>query len=94
LRGVETASIVLVISPLISIITDQVASFCAKGIAAAFVGDKSAVSGIKCGKYQVVFLSPESLFCSFEWRQMLCTDVYISNLVGVIVDEAHCIKKW
>ncbi len=30
LKGVEKASIVLVISPLISIITDQVASFCAK----------------------------------------------------------------
>ncbi len=40
LKGVEKASIVLVISPLISIITDQVASFCAKGITAAFAGDK------------------------------------------------------
>ncbi len=40
LKGVEKASIVLVISPLISIITDQVASFCAKGITAAFAGCK------------------------------------------------------
>ncbi len=25
----------------------------------------------------------------FEWRQVLCSDIYISNLVGFIVDEAH-----
>ncbi len=83
LKGVEKASIVLVISPLISIITDQVASFRAKGITAAFAGckwDKAwRVSGISR--------------IPFEWRQVLCSDIYISNLVGFIVDEAHCIKK-
>ncbi len=56
-----------------------------------FAGDKLAVNGIKHGEYQI---SPESLFHSFEWRQVLCSDIYISNLVGVIIDEAHCIKKW
>lgn len=94
LKGAEKASIVLVISPLIAIISDQVASFCARGITAAFAGDKSVRSAIKRGEYQLVFISPESLFCSFEWRQVLCSDVYVSNLVGVVVDEAHCIKKW
>ncbi len=83
----EKASIVLVISPLISIITDQVASFCAKGITAAFAG---------CKAWRVsssIFISPESLFHSFEWRQVLCSDIYISNLVGVIVDEAHALHN-
>ena len=96
LRGTEKASIILVISPLLSIISDQVASFCAKGISAAFVGDKdqSVIRGIKRGEYHLVFISPESLFCTLEWRQVLCTGVYLSNLSGVIIDEAHCIKKW
>ena len=92
----QNKSIVLVISPLISIIQDQVSSFSAKGITSAFASDedKGVVAGIKKGLYQLVFISPEALFCTIEWRRVLCTDVFQLNLVGVVVDEAHCIKKW
>lgn len=95
LRDQHHKAIVLVISPLISIIANQVASFRMKGITAAFAGDEDVAikKGIKMGEYQLVFISPE-LFCTFEWRKVLCTKVYRTNLVGVVVDEAHCIKKW
>ena len=75
---------VLVISPLISIISDQVTSFNLRGITAAFTGDKdrSVIKGIKKGAYQLIFISPKSLFCSFEWRRVLCTDVFRSNLAS------------
>ena len=66
-----------------------------KGMKAVYVGDVScneedAVCG---GKYELVFLSPESLR-SRTWRDMLESDVYQENLVAFIVDEAHCVKKW
>ena len=46
------------------------------------------------GKYQLVFISPEALFGSLEWRRMLSTDIYMKNLVAFVVDEAHCVEKW
>ena len=46
-------------------------------------------AGIKRGEYQIIFISPEALFSSTEWRNTLSTDTYQSNLVAFIVDEAH-----
>ena len=96
LRDEHGKAIVLVISPLTSIIANQVTSFRTKGVTAAYAGDEDVAikKAIKMGKYQLVFISPESLFCTLEWRRVLCTKVYRTNLVGVVVDEAHCIKKW
>ena len=96
LRDEHGKAIVLVISPLTSIIANQVTSFRTKGVTAAYAGDEDVAikKAIKTGKYQLVFISPESLFCTLEWRRFLCTKAYRTNLVGVVVDEAHCIKKW
>lgn len=41
-----------------------------------------------------MFFSPESLLTVEAWRDMLVSDVYRGNVVGFIVDEAHCVKKW
>ena len=39
-------------------------------------------------------MSPESLQTNATWRDMLQSDVYQTNLVAFVVDEAHCVKKW
>ncbi len=39
-------------------------------------------------------MSPEALLCDDRWRDMLVSPVYQENLVALIVDEAHCVKKW
>ena len=44
--------------------------------------------------YQLIFISPESLLSTNLWHDVLLSPVYQENLVGVIVDEAHCVKKW
>ena len=100
-RGVQNQSVVMVVSPLVALMRDQVASFASKGIAAACISDedhshstKMTRRGMKRGDFQLVFVSPEALFATLEWRKMLCTDLYRTNLVGFIVDEAHCVKKW
>ena len=41
-----------------------------------------------------MFISPEALFLATEWRRMLAGDLYGKNLVGFVVDEVHCMKKW
>ena len=56
LRGVANKSIVIVVSPLIALMKDQVATFSAKGIRAAYVSDKEDSTektrrDIKKGKY-------------------------------------------
>ena len=52
------------------------------------------VQAVLAGEYQIIFLSPEVLLTELRWREMLRTEVYQNNLVGVIVDEAHCVETW
>ncbi len=99
LRGVSGQSIVLVVSPLIALMKDQVGSITKMGIRATFISDKESISTqtkqeIERGEYQVIFVSPEALFFSTQWRQILSSRIYCLNLVGFVVDEAHCINKW
>ena len=93
------SSIVMVVSPLIALMKDQCTSFAQKGITAGHVSDKEATDRetrrrIQRGECQLVFISPEALFLTMEWRRMLTTDRYLKHLVGFVVDEAHCVKKW
>lgn len=98
LRKLSKKSIVLVVSPLVALMRDQVASITAMGVAATHISDKEATDAqikqaIKNGEFQVVFISPEALL-AIEWRNMLSTKTYRENLIAFVIDEAHCIKKW
>ncbi len=90
--------IVMVVSLLSTLMKDQVGAFTSVEMTAVFVNDESASREqkrkITHGECQLVFISPEALFKTVEWRGMLSNDVYRKNLVGFIVDEAHCVKKW
>ena len=50
--------------------------------------------GVLSGDYQLVFFSPESLLSRRRWRELLRHEPYSTHLVALIVDEAHCVKKW
>lgn len=100
LRGVENKCVVIVVSPLIALMKNQVESITKIGLSATYISDRdtrllstSEQSVIK-GNFSIVFISPEALFLSTKWKCMLSSDIYRENLVGFIVDEAHCIKKW
>ena len=77
LRGVKS-SIVVVVSPLIALMKDQVRAMTKKGVTAAFVGDccsESEVSRVCEGSYQLVYMSPEALLTDDVWRDMLLSSL-------------------
>ena len=46
------------------------------------------------GKFSIIYISSELLLKKAKSREMLRSDLFQQRMVGFIVDEAHCIKKW
>ncbi|XP_078682176.1 ATP-dependent DNA helicase RecQ-like [Branchiostoma floridae x Branchiostoma belcheri] len=69
--------VMLVVSPLLSLMQDQVQRLQQGGIKAAYVGETQEDADIKRGviegKYSLVFVSPEAILNSKSWRGMLKT---------------------
>ena len=85
--------IVVVVSPLVAIMKDQVASFEKKGVSAAHLAgsvDQEVTIGVVSGSYSLVFMSPEQLLTVQKWRSML-QSVYREKLVPVSPDKPNVI---
>lgn len=84
--------IVVVISPLLSLMQDQILKFNSMNIAAAYVGcDAKTNNDITSGMYEIVFTSPENCL---KYQEVFISSVYQDHLCCIAVDEAHCIEKW
>ena len=92
----STKSILVVVSPLIALMQDQVRAMKERGATVVYAGmvEDELERSICSGDFQLVFLSPESLIMDGRWRDMLLSSVYQERLVGLVVDEAHCVIKW
>jgi len=89
----------LVISPLISLMKDQVDTLVANGVPAACLNsamaadERAAVTaGLREGRYRLLYVAPERIAGEgggwFSWLQATCP------LSFVAIDEAHCISHW
>ncbi len=90
------SGITVVISPLISLMQDQVKSLNAAGIHAAFINSSltenqiaKALSLAAQGTYKIIYVAPERLESSGFMRFAAEADISM-----VTVDEAHCISQW
>ena len=88
--------ITLVVSPLISLMQDQVEALHQNGIRAAFLNSSlspqvygQTLYDIEDGLYKLVYVTPERL--STEGFRAVCAKLDISL---VAVDEAHCVSQW
>lgn len=86
----------LVISPLISLMKDQVDALREDGIKASFINSSldfetyiDTLNSVKKGEIKLLYISPERLENDF-FREFL-KDI---NLAFAAVDEAHCISQW
>ncbi len=87
--------ITLVISPLISLMKDQVDAMTGVGIRATFLNSSldateraQRIAGLKAGDYELLYAAPEGIDASIG--RLLDT----LNLSLIAVDEAHCISEW
>ena len=92
------SGITLVVSPLISLMQDQVASLVENGVSALFLNSSlewdeylDAVQRIKSGSVKLVYLSPEAL--AAERTQSILHDASVP-VSCITIDEAHCISEW
>lgn len=88
--------ITLVVSPLISLMKDQVDSINDIGISAAYINSTQSLDEIKeilnnCyeGKIKLLYIAPERL--ESEYFNKMLRKLWISQ---VAVDEAHCVSMW
>ena len=86
----------IVVSPLISLMKDQVDTLCDIGIDAAYINSSLSTSdfnnvlqGIKEERYKILYIAPERLE-SYEFINII-SSVKVSQIA---IDEAHCVSQW
>lgn len=88
--------VTIVVSPLISLMKDQVGSLVQSGVPAAYINSSLSypqflrvLSNVEHGKYKIIYVAPERLLT--DGFLDTCKKIKISM---VAVDEDHCVSQW
>ena len=92
-------SAVIVVSPLIALMEDQVCGLKRRGVKASIITSSDSVTkenicteeGLATDN--LFFCSPEVLDTS-KWRKSFERQEFSRRVVALVVDEAHCVSKW
>ncbi len=86
----------LVVSPLLSLMEDQVTSLQDRGISAAFINSTLTLQEVdqrwtdaEFGRYRLLYVAPERL-----QSELFLARASRLNVARLAVDEAHCISEW
>jgi ATP-dependent DNA helicase RecQ len=86
----------IVVSPLISLMKDQVDALQTSGIAATFLNSTldrqqaiERLRGLNRGEYRLLYVAPERLMLDTFLERALNW-----NIAQIAIDEAHCISEW
>lgn len=94
--AISFSGITIVISPLISLMRDQVADLNQMGIRSAYLNSSlnekqqaKAISNARNGVYKIIYVAPERLGVG-SFLEL----VKVVKIDFIAVDEAHCISQW
>ncbi|ODV66064.1 ATP-dependent DNA helicase, partial [Hyphopichia burtonii NRRL Y-1933] len=101
IKSGKTKGTTIVISPLISLMQDQVQHLINKNIKASMISSRdnereknSAIKFFKDGLLDLVYLSPEMINTSTRIQNIIDKLFQQNLLARVVVDEAHCVSSW
>ena len=88
--------VTLVVSPLISLMRDQVSALLQNGVRAAYLNSSLtprqfmlALQNARNGVYKIIYVAPERLLTEL-FLDFACH----AQIAQVVVDEAHCVSQW
>ena len=89
----DIVSVVIVISPLLSLMEEQCKLLKEKGIRAAYIGTGSDATPDVVTNFNILYFSPECLLGSSLWRNLLLSP-FANRIIAFAIDEVHCVVKW
>ena len=90
------SGLTLVVSPLISLMKDQVAALVEMGVKAAYLNSslsfaqqREVLRRARNGAYKLIYVAPERLLA-----EEFCEFVRSQDVSLLAIDEAHCVSQW
>jgi ATP-dependent DNA helicase RecQ len=97
--AVVHSGVAIIVSPLISLMKDQVDTLVGNGVAAALFNSTltpaekaNVIAGLREGRYKLLYVSPERLVG--EGSENFLAVLSSLHVSFVAIDEAHCISQW